>query len=80
MADYSIFPALNATLNGASAVLITTGRVLIARKKIRLHRAFMIAAVATSSFSWPAISTIMRMWDPCIFPARDGRGQFILRS
>ena len=49
MTDYSIFPALNATLNGASAVLITTGRVLIARKKIRLHRACMITAVATSS-------------------------------
>ena len=49
MADYSIFPALNATLNGASAILITTGRVLIARKKIKFHRACMIAAVATSS-------------------------------
>ncbi len=49
MADYSIFPALNATLNGASAVLIMTGRALIARKQIRLHRACMIAAVATSS-------------------------------
>jgi len=49
MADYSIFPALNATLNGASAILITTGRALIARKQIRLHRACMIAAVATSS-------------------------------
>jgi putative membrane protein len=50
MADYSIFPALNATLNGTSAILITTGRVLIARHQMRLHRAFMIAAVATSSF------------------------------
>jgi uncharacterized membrane protein YozB (DUF420 family) len=50
MADYSIFPALNATLNGTSAILITTGRVLIARQQMRLHRAFMIAAVATSSF------------------------------
>jgi len=49
MADYSIFPALNATLNGASAVLITTGRILIGRKQIRLHRACMIAAVVTSS-------------------------------
>jgi uncharacterized membrane protein YozB (DUF420 family) len=49
MPDLSIFPALNATLNGASAVLITTGRVLIKRKKIRLHRACMIAAVATST-------------------------------
>lgn len=49
MADYSIFPALNATLNGASAVLITTGRVLIGRRQIKLHRACMIAAVVTSS-------------------------------
>ena len=49
MADYSIFPALNATLNGASAVLITTGRVLIGRKQVGLHRACMITAVATSS-------------------------------
>ncbi|HKV93463.1 MAG TPA: DUF420 domain-containing protein [Candidatus Angelobacter sp.] len=48
MPDYSIFPALNATLNGASAVLITTGRVLIGRKQVRLHRACMIAAVVTS--------------------------------
>jgi uncharacterized membrane protein YozB (DUF420 family) len=49
MADLSLFPALNATLNGASAVLITTGRLLIRRKQVRLHRACMIAAVATSS-------------------------------
>lgn len=49
MPDYSIFPALNAALNGASAVLITTGRVLIGRKQIQLHRACMIAAVITSS-------------------------------
>ena len=49
MPDLSIFPALNATLNGASAVLITTGRVLIKRKKVALHRACMIAAVATST-------------------------------
>jgi uncharacterized membrane protein YozB (DUF420 family) len=49
MADYSIFPVLNATLNGTSAVLIMTGRALIGRKQVRLHRACMIAAVATSS-------------------------------
>ncbi len=48
MPDLSLFPALNASLNGASAVLITTGRILIARKKVRLHRACMISAVATS--------------------------------
>jgi uncharacterized membrane protein YozB (DUF420 family) len=49
MTDYSIFPALNAGLNGASAIMITTGRVLIRRQKVRLHRVCMIAAVATSS-------------------------------
>jgi len=31
MTDYSIFPKINATLNGASALLLITGRVLIAR-------------------------------------------------
>ncbi|MGC2695347.1 MAG: DUF420 domain-containing protein [Candidatus Angelobacter sp.] len=49
MTDYSIFPVLNATLNGTSAILIGTGRALIGRKKVHLHRACMIAAVTTSS-------------------------------
>jgi uncharacterized membrane protein YozB (DUF420 family) len=49
MTDWTFFPALNATLNGASAVLITTGHALIIRKKIKQHRACMIAAVMTSS-------------------------------
>jgi len=47
--DYNVFPVINASLNGASAVLITTGRMLIARRKVRLHRACMITAVITSS-------------------------------
>jgi uncharacterized membrane protein YozB (DUF420 family) len=47
--DYSIFPALNATLNGASAVLITSGRALIRRGQIAAHRACMIAAVVCST-------------------------------
>ncbi len=47
--DYNIFPGINAALNGASALLITTARVLIQQKKIRLHRMLMIAAVVTSS-------------------------------
>jgi uncharacterized membrane protein YozB (DUF420 family) len=49
MTDLSIFPALNASLNGASALLIATGRILIGRGKVSLHRACMIAAVATST-------------------------------
>jgi uncharacterized membrane protein YozB (DUF420 family) len=48
MLDFSIFPALNATLNGASAVLITTGHLFIKRQNVRVHRACMVAAVITS--------------------------------
>jgi uncharacterized membrane protein YozB (DUF420 family) len=48
MTDYSIFPKINATLNGCSAVLLVTGRGLIARGKIAAHRAVMITAFAIS--------------------------------
>jgi len=48
MADYSIFPKINATLNGSSAILLVTGRMLIARGKIMAHRAMMITAFVTS--------------------------------
>jgi uncharacterized membrane protein YozB (DUF420 family) len=49
MTDYTIFPVINATLNGASAVLITTGRVLIRRGHVLAHRSCMMAAVVCSS-------------------------------
>jgi len=49
MTDYSIFPKINATLNGSSAVLLVTGRLLIARGKIAAHRAVMLIALATST-------------------------------
>ena len=47
--QYAFFPALNASLNGTSAVLLLTGRVLIARGRIAAHRACMIAAVIASA-------------------------------
>ena len=47
--QYAFFPALNATLNGTSAVLLLTGRILIARGRIAAHRACMIAAVIASA-------------------------------
>jgi len=47
--DYSIFPKINASLNGASAVLLFTGHSLLRRGRVAAHRAFMIAAVCTSS-------------------------------
>jgi putative membrane protein len=49
MLDYTTFPAINATLNGTSAVLIVTGRGLIKRGRVAAHRACMIAAVVASS-------------------------------
>ena len=42
-------PALNATLNGLSALLLATGYVLIRRGRRDLHKQFMLAALATSS-------------------------------
>src|ERR1700749_878004 len=49
MSQYSYFPAINATLNGASAVLIATGVVLIKRGRRLAHKRVMIAAFITSS-------------------------------
>lgn len=49
MVDYTAFPAINATLNGTSAVLIVTGRGLIKRGRVAAHRACMVAAVACST-------------------------------
>jgi len=46
--QYAYFPALNATLNGTSAALLLTGRVLIAKGRMAAHRACMIAAVVVS--------------------------------
>lgn len=44
----SDLPALNATLNATSAVLLATGWVLIKRGHWTAHRAVMIAAFSTS--------------------------------
>jgi uncharacterized membrane protein YozB (DUF420 family) len=49
MFDYMAFPAINATLNGTSAVLIVTGRGLIKRGRVAAHRACMVAAVVCST-------------------------------
>ena len=42
-------PALNATLNATSAVLLTIGYVFIRRGHIRRHRAMMISACIVST-------------------------------
>lgn len=41
-------PAVNATLNGLSAVLLALGYVMIRRRRIEQHRRFMIAAFTVS--------------------------------
>src|SRR5437763_16912841 len=47
--DVSILPANNAPLNGTSAILLLTGRTLIAQKRVAAHRKVMIATIITSS-------------------------------
>jgi uncharacterized membrane protein YozB (DUF420 family) len=47
--DLSLFPPLNATLNGISGVLILAGHSFIKRQRIAAHRVCMIAAVCTSA-------------------------------
>lgn len=42
-------PALNATLNGLSAIFLVTGYVLIRRGERELHKRCMLAALTTSS-------------------------------
>jgi uncharacterized membrane protein YozB (DUF420 family) len=43
------FPLVNATLNGASAVLLASGFVLIKQGKVKAHATMMISAVCTSA-------------------------------
>jgi len=47
--QYAIFPVINATLNGASAVLLYIGHGFIKRGRMVAHRTMMITAVVTSS-------------------------------
>ncbi len=49
LGKYAVFPTINASLNGASAILLYIGHGYIKRGRMAAHRAFMIAAVATSS-------------------------------
>ncbi|HYR96442.1 MAG TPA: DUF420 domain-containing protein [Candidatus Binatus sp.] len=48
MIPFAALPTLNAVLNGTSAVLLTAGFVAIRRRHVRVHRACMVAAFATS--------------------------------
>jgi uncharacterized membrane protein YozB (DUF420 family) len=47
--QYAVFPGLDASLNGTSAVLLLIGRGLIKRGRMMAHRAVMITALISSS-------------------------------
>ena len=47
--DIHSLPAINATLNGTAAVLLTTGYILIRKRVVDAHRRVMISAFAVSS-------------------------------
>src|SRR5213079_3226759 len=42
-------PEINASLNGTATILLSTGYILIRRRRVGAHRACMIAAFAASS-------------------------------
>jgi uncharacterized membrane protein YozB (DUF420 family) len=47
--QYAIYPVIDASLNGTSAILLLTGRSLIKRGRMAAHRAVMITALVSSS-------------------------------
>jgi uncharacterized membrane protein YozB (DUF420 family) len=49
MIDYSVLPAVNATLNATSGIFLLTGYVLIKRRQIGAHRKAMLAAFSSST-------------------------------
>ena len=49
MVDLAALPAVNATLNAVSALLLSLGWVLIRMRRIAAHRACMLAALVCSA-------------------------------
>jgi len=47
--QYAIFPVINASLNGTSALLLFTAHEMIKRGRMAAHRTLMLTAVVTSS-------------------------------
>jgi uncharacterized membrane protein YozB (DUF420 family) len=48
MIPIAALPAVNATLNATSAVLLTAGYLAIRRRRVAVHRTCMVAAFVTS--------------------------------
>ena len=49
MINYTLLPAVNATLNATSGILLTIGYILIKRRRIHAHRNCMLMAFASST-------------------------------
>jgi uncharacterized membrane protein YozB (DUF420 family) len=49
MINYALLPAVNATLNATSGILLAIGYVLIKRRQISAHRNAMLAAFTSST-------------------------------
>jgi uncharacterized membrane protein YozB (DUF420 family) len=49
MIDYTLLPAVNATLNATSGILLAIGYVLIKRGQIKAHRNAMLMAFGSST-------------------------------
>jgi putative membrane protein len=47
--DYTVLPAVNATLNAISGIFLVTGYVLIRRRQIDAHRNAMLGAFVSST-------------------------------
>ena len=45
----SVLPAVNALLNGLSACFLTAGFIAIRKRRINVHRRFMVAAIISSA-------------------------------
>ncbi len=69
MIPLSEFPAIDATLNATSALLLSLGYFFIRRKRIQAHKACMLSAFATSSLFLGCVvvvplilTTLCRAW------------------
>ena len=67
MITISDLPTVNATLNGVCATLLVGGYLAIRRRRIEVHRRFMLAAFATSSLFLISYVTYHLTADPVKF-------------
>jgi putative membrane protein len=65
-------PSVDATLNAASALLLTLGFFFIRRKQIRAHKTCMLSAFATSTIFLACYLTYHYFHGTTHFPGRGG--------